>query len=58
MRVFDLTDYDVRITVEAESIKSTFLEGLMALFKETGYSIVQTEERDSGNMLVWNLKQK
>lgn len=58
MRIFDLTDHDVKITLEAESIKSTFLEGLMKLFEDTGYAIGQTEERENGNKLVWCLHQK
>jgi len=58
MRVFNMTDWDVRITVEAESIKSGLLEGLMKLFKDTGYTVGQREERENGNLLVWCLNQK
>jgi len=58
MRVFDMTQWDVKITLQAESIKSAFLEGLLELFNDTGYNITQTEEYDNGNRLVWNLKQE
>ena len=56
MRTFDATNYDVKVTVEAESAKSGLLDGLIVLFKSTGYEIVQTEERS--NKLSWHLKFK
>lgn len=58
VRIFDMTNWDVRITLEAEAIKSTFMDGLMKLFEDTGYVIGQKEQHDNGNKLVWCLHQK
>jgi len=38
MRKFDLTRYDVKITIESDAIESTILTDILDIFKKNGYA--------------------
>lgn len=38
MRIYDATKYDVKVTLEAESIESTIVSDILETFKNNGYT--------------------